>query len=60
MNLGIAIDIAKKDGTRTLLVPNIKAANRMRFSEFLNAYDEIVKRAREGKLQLGDFQGTTI
>ena len=60
VNLGIAIDIAKKDGTRNLLVPNIKAANRLRFSEFLNAYDEIVKRAREGKLQLGDFQGTTI
>ena len=60
VNLGIAIDLAKKDGTRTLLVPNIKGANKLRFSEFLNAYDDVVKRAREGKLQVADFQGTTI
>src|ERR1041385_4211724 len=60
VNLGIAIDLEKKDGTRTLLVPNIKSANRMRFSEFLNAYDDVVTRARAGKLQIPDFQGTTI
>lgn len=60
VNLGIAIDLAKKDGTRTLLVPNIKAANKLRFSEFLTAYDYVIKRAREGKLQVADFQGTTI
>ena len=60
VNLGIAIDIEKKDGTRTLLVPNIKNANKLRFSEFLEAYDDVVKRAREGKLQIADFQETTI
>ncbi|HYJ46828.1 MAG TPA: 2-oxo acid dehydrogenase subunit E2, partial [Pyrinomonadaceae bacterium] len=60
VNLGVAIDIAKKDGSRTLLVPNIKNANSMRFSQFLAAYDDVVKRAREGKLQIPDFQGTTI
>ena len=60
VNLGVAIDVEKKDGTRTLLVPNIKNANKLRFSEFLQAYDSVVKRAREGKLQLADFQGTTI
>jgi 2-oxoglutarate dehydrogenase E1 component len=60
INLGVAIDITKKDGTRTLLVPNIKNANKLRFSEFLQAYDDVVKRAREGKLQIADFQGTTI
>jgi 2-oxoglutarate decarboxylase len=60
INLGIAIDMTKKDGTRTLLVPNIKNANRLRFSEFLQAYDDVVKRAREGTLQIADFQGTTI
>src|SRR2546426_1444867 len=60
VNLGVAIDLVKKDGTRTLLVPNIKGANKLRFSEFLRAYDDVVKRAREGKLQLPDFQGTTI
>src|SRR6267143_4189137 len=60
INLGIAIDLAKKDGTRTLLVPNIKGANKLRFSQFLQAYDDVVKRARTGKLQIPDFQGTTI
>jgi 2-oxoglutarate decarboxylase len=60
VNLGIAIDLEKKDGTRSLLVPNIKTANQMRFPEFLAAYDDVVKRAREGRLQIFDFQGTTI
>ncbi len=60
VNLGLAIDLEKKDGTRTLLVPNIKNANKLRFSEFLQAYDDVVKRAREGKLQVSDFQRTTI
>jgi 2-oxoglutarate dehydrogenase E1 component len=60
VNLGIAIDLEKKDGSRNLLVPNIKGANQMRFGEFLAAYDDVVKRAREGKLQIPDFQGTTI
>lgn len=60
VNLGIAIDITKKDGSRTLLVPNIKNAETLGFSEFLSAYDDVVKRAREGKLQIADFQGTTV
>src|SRR2546421_4553333 len=60
VNLGIAIDLEKKDGTRSLLVPNIKNANTLGFSDFLNAYDDVVSRARAGKLQIPDFQGTTI
>jgi 2-oxoglutarate decarboxylase len=60
VNLGIAIDLEKKDGTRTLLVPNIRNANTLRFPEFLKAYDDIVTRARQGKLQVPDFQGTTL
>ena len=60
VNLGIAIDITRKDGTRSLLVPNIKDAGKLRFAEFLAAYDDVVKRAREGKLQISDFQGTTV
>lgn len=60
INLGVAIDITRKDGTRSLLVPNIKDAGKLRFAEFLAAYDDVVKRAREGKLQVSDFEGTTI
>lgn len=60
INLGIAIDLEKKDGTRSLLVPNIKNANSLSFSNFLRAYDDVVTRARDGKLQVPDFQGTTM
>jgi multifunctional 2-oxoglutarate metabolism enzyme len=60
VNLGIAIDIEKKDGSRSLLVPNIKGADKMNFAEFFAAYNETVKRARGGKLTLDDFAGTTV
>ncbi len=60
VNLGLAVDVEKKDGSRTLLVPNIKSANRMNFVEFVKAYQDVVIRARDGKLQISDFQGTTI
>jgi len=60
VNLGIAIDVEKKDGSRSLLVPNIKGSDAMTFAEFLAAYNEQVKKARDGKLEIDDFQGTTI
>ena len=60
VNLGVAVDLTKKDGSRTLLVPNIKNANTLNFAEFLTAYDDVITRAREGKLQISDFQGTTV
>ncbi len=60
VNLGIAIDIEKKDGSRNLLVPNIKGAEKMNFAEFLDSYNDKVKKARDGKLEISDFQGTTI
>ncbi len=60
VNMGIAIDLEKKDGTRSLLVPNIKNATALSFPEFLKTYNDIVSRARAGKLQISDFQGTTI
>ena len=60
INLGIAIDIEKKDGSRNLLVPNIKGCEEMNFAEFFAAYNEQVKKARDGKLEISDFQGTTI
>jgi 2-oxoglutarate dehydrogenase E1 component len=60
VNLGVAVDLTRKDGSRTLLVPNIKNAESLSFSQFLKAYDDVIKRAREGKLQVSDFQGTTV
>ncbi|WUJ71775.1 multifunctional oxoglutarate decarboxylase/oxoglutarate dehydrogenase thiamine pyrophosphate-binding subunit/dihydrolipoyllysine-residue succinyltransferase subunit [Kribbella soli] len=60
INLGLAIDMQKPDGTRQLLVPSIKAAETMTFADFWMAYEDIVRRARDNKLALPDFQGTTI
>ncbi len=60
VNLGLAIDLAKPDGTRQLLVPAIKGAESMDFAQFWRAYEDVVKRARGGKLGVEDFQGTTI
>jgi 2-oxoglutarate dehydrogenase E1 component len=60
VNLGIAIDIPKPDGTRALLVPSIKRADTMGFGEFLAAYEDLISRARANKLAAADFAGTTI
>ncbi|WP_025155495.1 multifunctional oxoglutarate decarboxylase/oxoglutarate dehydrogenase thiamine pyrophosphate-binding subunit/dihydrolipoyllysine-residue succinyltransferase subunit [Leifsonia aquatica] len=60
INLGIAIDIPKPDGSRALLVPSIKRADTMRFGDYLAAYEELVQKARANKLTAGDFAGTTI
>ncbi|MDR6172964.1 2-oxoglutarate decarboxylase [Nocardioides zeae] len=59
INLGLAIDIQKGD-QRQLLVPSIKAAESMDFAAFWTAYEEIVRKARDSKLTIADFQGTTI
>ncbi len=60
INLGLAIDMAKPDGTRTLLVPAIKASEAMDFAHFWTAYEDVVRKARTNKLTVEDFQGTTI
>ena len=60
INLGIAIDLPKPDGTRTLVVPGIKRTEAMAFGAFLSAYEDVVKRARDNKLTMADYQGNTI
>jgi multifunctional 2-oxoglutarate metabolism enzyme len=60
VNLGLAIDVAGKDGARSLKVPNIKNAGSLTFAQFISAYDDVVARARTNKLQVADFEGTTI
>ena len=59
VNLGLAIDMSKPDGTRQLVVPNIKGAEAMSFSAFWRAYEEVVKKGRTGTLTVADFAGTT-
>jgi len=60
INFGLAIDMPKPDGTRLLVVPNIKKAETLNFSEFWHAYEDLVKRTRAGKLTADDYKGTTI
>ncbi|MCH8613610.1 multifunctional oxoglutarate decarboxylase/oxoglutarate dehydrogenase thiamine pyrophosphate-binding subunit/dihydrolipoyllysine-residue succinyltransferase subunit [Arsenicicoccus dermatophilus] len=60
VNLGIAIDLPKPDGTRSLVVPSIKSAETMDFVHFWTAYEELIRKARGGKLTVDDFAGTTI
>ena len=60
VNIGLAVDVAGKDGARSLKVPSIKKAESMNFAQFLAAYDDIVTRARGNKLTVADFEGTTI
>jgi 2-oxoglutarate decarboxylase len=60
INFGLAIDVPKKDGTRTLLVPNVKKAETLTFRQFVDAYDGLVDKARKGKLTADDFAGTTV
>ncbi|MGA7616700.1 MAG: multifunctional oxoglutarate decarboxylase/oxoglutarate dehydrogenase thiamine pyrophosphate-binding subunit/dihydrolipoyllysine-residue succinyltransferase subunit [Thermoanaerobaculia bacterium] len=60
VNFGIAIDVEKKDGSRSLLVPNVKNAQSLDFWHFLRSYNDLVRKARSGSLQIPDFEGTTI
>ncbi|MEU4687602.1 multifunctional oxoglutarate decarboxylase/oxoglutarate dehydrogenase thiamine pyrophosphate-binding subunit/dihydrolipoyllysine-residue succinyltransferase subunit [Actinoplanes sp. NPDC023714] len=60
INLGIAIDLAKKDGSRTLVVPSIKNCETLDFRGFWQAYEDVVRRARRNELTMDDYAGTTI
>jgi 2-oxoglutarate dehydrogenase E1 component len=60
VNFGLAIDVQKPDGSRTLLVPSIKGAEAMDFAGFWAAYEDVVRRARSNNLTADDFAGTTI
>jgi len=60
VNLGIAIDITRSDGSRSLVVPSIKNADAMDFRQFWQSYEDLVRRARRGELTTDDLTGTTI
>ncbi|MFJ9915482.1 multifunctional oxoglutarate decarboxylase/oxoglutarate dehydrogenase thiamine pyrophosphate-binding subunit/dihydrolipoyllysine-residue succinyltransferase subunit [Actinacidiphila glaucinigra] len=60
VNLGLAIDLVKPNGDRQLVVAAIKKAETLNFFEFWQAYEDIVRRARVGKLTMDDFSGVTV
>ncbi|HEU0250724.1 MAG TPA: multifunctional oxoglutarate decarboxylase/oxoglutarate dehydrogenase thiamine pyrophosphate-binding subunit/dihydrolipoyllysine-residue succinyltransferase subunit [Solirubrobacteraceae bacterium] len=60
VNLGLAVDVQKKDGSRTLMVPVILGADRMSFADFLAAYDALVDKARTNTLTADDLSGGNV
>jgi multifunctional 2-oxoglutarate metabolism enzyme len=60
VNLGLAVDVEKKDGSRTLMVPVIRDAGRMPFERFVAAYDGLVEKARTNTLTADDLQGGNL
>ncbi|MFN2595508.1 MAG: multifunctional oxoglutarate decarboxylase/oxoglutarate dehydrogenase thiamine pyrophosphate-binding subunit/dihydrolipoyllysine-residue succinyltransferase subunit [Actinomycetota bacterium] len=60
VNFGLAVDIQKKDGSRVLLVPNIKRADEQDFAGFFGAYEDVIRRVRANELKTDDFADTTI
>ena len=57
VNLGLAVDVEKKDGSRTLMVPVIRDAGRLSFAQFLEAYNALVEKARTNTLGADDLVG---
>jgi 2-oxoglutarate decarboxylase len=60
VNLGIAVDVEKKDGSRTLMVPVIRDAGRLSFADFKAAFDGLIAKARENKLGADDLVGANV
>lgn len=60
IGLGLAVDIARKDGTRSLMVPCIRNADTLDFLGFWQAYDEIVRKVKTNKLTPDDFVGVSV
>jgi multifunctional 2-oxoglutarate metabolism enzyme len=60
VNLGLAVDVEKKDGSRTLMVPVIRDAGRMSFAQFLDAYNALVDKARTNTLTADDLSGGNL
>ena len=60
VNMGLAVDVAKPNGTRTLVVPVLRDADTLDFRDFLAAYAEIIRKVKNNKLTIEDFQGANV
>jgi 2-oxoglutarate dehydrogenase E1 component len=60
IGLGLAVDVDKGDGTRSLVVPCIRDADTLDFRGFWQAYEDIIRKVRNNKLTPDDFAGTTV
>ncbi len=60
VNMGLAVDVAKDDGSRTLVVPVLRDADTLDFAGFLASYEDLIRKVKTNKLAVADFQGATI
>ena len=60
VNMGLAVDVGKADGSRTLVVPVLRDADTLDFAGFLAAYEELIRKVKTNKLTVDDFQGATV
>ena len=60
VNFGIAVDITRKDGSRMLMVPNIKNAEKLTFLEFIETYENLIQRSRTNQLSPDELTDTSI
>jgi 2-oxoglutarate decarboxylase len=60
IGLGIAVDLEKASGARTLVVPCIKDAHSLDFREFVDHYEDLIRKVRTNKLSVDDFAGVTV
>ena len=60
VGLGLAVDIEKKDGSRSLVVPCIRDADTLDFAAFTAEYDDLIRKVKTNKLTVDDFAGVTV
>lgn len=60
INFGLAVDVERRDGSRSLLVPNIKNAHQLDFLGFFSSYNDVLRKVRTNQIDVSDFANTTI
>jgi multifunctional 2-oxoglutarate metabolism enzyme len=60
VGLGLAVDVPRPDGSRTLLVPCIQDADALDFTGFHAAYEDLIRRIRANRISPDDFAGVTM
>src|SRR3954470_1030079 len=60
VSLGLAVDVERKDGTRSLVVPVLHRADTLDFPSFAARYDELVVGARDNTLKPDAYAGANI
>ncbi len=60
VGLGLAVDVEKSDGTRTLMVPVITDADTYDFRGFLLAYEDKIRKVHSGTAGADDYAGASV